>query len=941
MWLGVALTGLVAVACTSGGGLVPIPNPGDTRFAGAPVEQGGYLAGAEDGGNYRSEPEASTIQPDDPQREIDEADIVKVEGSLLYALNQYRGLYIIDIVNPDQPVIRGHLDVYGYPVEMYVRQGRAYVVLSNYFRVWQALEDPEAEIGSAIVAVDVSVSESPVELSRFWVPGYVSDTRIVGDVLYGVSNRYSWFRYYYPTEDWEDTTHLLSINIADPDNIYEVDRAVFPRDGGWDNHVHVTPRAIYVATSGYAEEGSQTDIRYVDISDPQGHLALGATIRIPGVVQDRWQMDEHNGVFRVVMPESWWGNSEPKVYTYRIHSPTDIRHLATLQLQLPRPESLTAVRFDGTRAYVVTYERVDPLFVVDLSDPESPVQAGELEMPGWLDHIVPRGDRLVAFGHDDSGGSSNLAISLFDVSDAWQPTLIERVNAGEGWGWLTDERDNYDKLFKVIDSEGLILLPFMQCGGDYWRCTGGVQLVDFTRDSLTRRGTVVHEGYIRRALLAGGRLMTLSDQRLQVLDISDRDTPVKTADVALSRNVNQFAVVNGVAVQLVGDWWMGNTSLVVLPLGQHDLGQALAEITVDAPYARMFTRGNNVFLLHRDLDQPDLLRLQAYDLSVPTQPLLADELLLEGYSWSYYGYYWDWWWWGWYYPRADEVVVAGDAMVLHQVRRWSWCETCDNDRLLVVDISDPFNLGDPQELDLAGRDWVAGLQVTGDEVRFTHYSVMPQHDPEGRPLVRYFLNRLDVSNPAQAVLRTPVNVPGVVLGSDLARGLVYTEDFQYSSGGYQLSRSVNVLSLGDSYAVLRGRVGLPEDIGRLVLHGQRVWSVKNRWWYSEDTNTYHNESGLVGVNLSNVYYPSLMAETPLPVPYASLYDVVGGRAIIGTWWYVSGLMIFDVTGPSPQFERHVRTQGWVSDLTQHGGDIYVATGPYGVVRIEQDYTGSP
>ena len=178
-----------------------------------------------------------------------------------------------------------------------------------------------------------------------------------------------------------------------------------------------------------------------------------------------------------------------------------------------------------------------------------------------------------------------------------------------------------------------------------------------------------------------------------------------------------------------------------------------------------------------------------------------------------------------------------------------------------------------------------------------------------------------------------MNVPGVLLGSDLARGLVYTEDFQYADEGYGLGRTVNVVALSDYQATLRGRVSLPEDTGRLVLHGERAFSVRNRWWYDDQTGDYHNESSLMGVDLSNMFFPTLLPETKLPVPYASLYDVVGGHAVVGTWWYVSGLMVFDVSGNLPQFERHVRTQGWVSDLYRQGSDLYIATGPYGVQKL--------
>ena len=42
-----------------------------------------------------------------------------------------------------------------------------------------------------------------------------------------------------------------------------------------------------------------------------------------------------------------------------------------------------------------TYERIDLLWIVDLSDPREPVIKGELEVPGWSTYIQPLGDRLL------------------------------------------------------------------------------------------------------------------------------------------------------------------------------------------------------------------------------------------------------------------------------------------------------------------------------------------------------------------------------------------------------------------------------------------------------------------------------------------------------------------------------------------------------------------
>ena len=644
---------LGAAACSSTPDVPHAPDPGDSDFISAAPGGGGAYGAAEDSSTEGGRNEAPAAQETTPEREIEEADIVKLDGNLLYALNSYRGLYIIDMADPDDPEILGHQDMFGYPVEMYVRDGRAYVVLSNYFRMWLTADgDADPEVGSNVTVVDVLEPSAPFVLSRFHMPGYVTDTRIVGDVLYTVSNRYWWF-WYYGGHDNEDTTTVMSLNIADPATIHLVDDYTFDRCEGWDNHIHVTTEAIYVASSCWDYDGYSTQVRYVDISNPAGQMALGAQFEFEGVVRDRWALSEHDGVLRVVAADTWWSTDNPRIHTYNVTSPTQIQPLATLELQLPRPESVTATRFDGERAYVVTYERIDPLYTVDLSDPTTPVQSGELEMPGWLDHIVPRGNRLVALGHDEVNGETRLAVSLFDVTQLSQPTLLSRVHFGEGWGWLTDERDNFDKVFKVLDGPGLILVPFMQWVENsqtgWWRYKGGVQLIDFTNDALTLRGHAQHDGYIRRALVHNHRLVTLSDQRLQVMDIGDRDNPTPTADLALSRNVTQFAVMGNYAVQLVGDWYRGNTSVVVLPLSDPDLGEPIAELAIEAPYARLFSNDDHLFVLYRDVEDYSI-KLQSVDLSDPSNPQLAGLLTLPE-TFDTYGYYYGWWWWGsWWYP---------------------------------------------------------------------------------------------------------------------------------------------------------------------------------------------------------------------------------------------------------------------------------------------------
>ena len=177
-WLG-ALVGSLLLGLTACGDspAVPFaPLPGDSAFESAPPDEGGWLNGLYE--DDRTDPDLPA--PDDAPvvgatiaHALEEANIVRRVGDILYALNRYRGLYVLDIGDPDHPTLLAHLDVYGQPVQMYARAGHIFLILSDYFRVWRDAAEPHAEIGSAVIALDVSEPSSPIELSRYHLPGFV------------------------------------------------------------------------------------------------------------------------------------------------------------------------------------------------------------------------------------------------------------------------------------------------------------------------------------------------------------------------------------------------------------------------------------------------------------------------------------------------------------------------------------------------------------------------------------------------------------------------------------------------------------------------------------------------------------------------------------------------------------------------------------------------
>ena len=102
------------------------------------------------------------------------------------------------------------------------------------------------------------------------------------------------------------------------------------------------------------------------------------------------------------------------------------------QLEIGKPnESITAMRFFNDVSYAVTFERTDPLYVLDLSDPANPRALAELNITGFSSYLQSMNDDntlLLSIGEeaDEEGFSLGLAISVFDATDPANPFLAAR-----------------------------------------------------------------------------------------------------------------------------------------------------------------------------------------------------------------------------------------------------------------------------------------------------------------------------------------------------------------------------------------------------------------------------------------------------------------------------------------------------------------------------------
>ncbi|MFO0760839.1 MAG: beta-propeller domain-containing protein [Byssovorax sp.] len=729
---------------------------------------------------------------DDPARAIEEADIIQVQNGRLYALSQFSGLSIVDISNPAHLTLLGRRSMTGIPFEMYLRDGVIYAMFSSY---WAPVYDEVKNTltwqqTSHVQALDVSDPANIGELGEFDLPGNISDSRLVGDVLYAVSyeDGYCW-----GCEQNKPATTVTSINVSDPAHAVQIDTLDFTAPdpygyGWWRRSISVNDQRMYVAGIEWDGTGEgHSTIQVVDISDPAGGLVKGATVEAAGQIESRWQMDERDGVLRVVsQPGIWWTNGVPQVQTFTVTSSQEVTPLATMSLTLPKPERLRSVRFDQARAYAITSEQTDPLFTIDLTDPAHPAQLAALEIPGWIYHMEPRGDRLFALGYDNTNEQGSLQVSLFDVADMAHPTMLSRVAFGGQWSSLPEDQDRIHKAFKINDDLGAIFVPYSAwvATNDPYGCgsyESGIQIIDFTNDGLTKRGDAPVTGWTRRSFIDNGKLFGLSDAEVRAYDIANRDAPAALGRLPLSINVTATHVVGDKVVRIAADWWSGQARLDVVPKADPATAEPLSSVDLDTSGkgacgglsyygARIFHQGNFVYLIAPSYmyEGPSSQTVvQVFDVSDPSAPALAGQTSLD---FDIYGG----WWSGNIVSTGDNVVQVGTTLIFQKLSRTSWDEnSTEQSTLVLVDLSDPQHPAESASLSMPSGLGHTPLLVAGTEILTSHWETVG--DDSGK--VRFYLDRVLIMGAGTPLAVPPVNVPGSLAAFDAESGHVLTVDY--------------------------------------------------------------------------------------------------------------------------------------------------------------------
>jgi uncharacterized secreted protein with C-terminal beta-propeller domain len=297
-----------------------------------------------------------------------------------------------------------------------------------------------------------------------------------------------------------------------------------------------------------ARERDKTVIHKFRIDE--GEITYVAKAEVSGTLLNQFSMDEYKGYLRVATTTQFWTRGRGLVQFNNVYVLDPAFNITGKLEEIALDERIFSTRFIGDRLYMVTFKRIDPLFVVDLSNPQSPQILGKLKIPGFSDYLHPYDENhIIGVGKETStsewGGVSikGVKLSLFDVSDVEHPAQIDTYEIGLP-GTDSEALRDY-KAFLFDKNKSLLVIPIREVRGErgyderigYYtqRIWQGAYVFNLTlKDGFILKGTVTHlEDYeqdyyygnspsaVRRSLYMNNTLYTISARKILMNDLDD------------------------------------------------------------------------------------------------------------------------------------------------------------------------------------------------------------------------------------------------------------------------------------------------------------------------------------------------------------------------------------------------------------------------------------
>jgi len=352
-------------------------------------------------------------------------------------------VYQIDVSDPTNPTVIGELTLDGVLVSSRLTNGHLILVLTI---------QPELPGGPSSAAIARMTLDEVLPKAR--LGGGPAEVAV------------PWQRWLRPAAaDGYCITSVVSLDAANVETI--VDSVAVLANAGT---IYASTAALYITDTAYTTSAAprlHTAIHKFSFEE-DGTTPYVASGNVPGRPINQFALSERAGYLRVATEVTssawaWAGGAElfggdvavssdqaaddandaeaaepPYSAVYVLQAADSDLQVVGHVAGIAPNESMYAARFVDDRAFLVTFERIDPLFIVDLTDPTQPQVLGELKIPGYSEYLHPLGDsHLIGVGYavetfEPWGFTepSSVQLSLFDVSDWSDPQLVEQITIG-------------------------------------------------------------------------------------------------------------------------------------------------------------------------------------------------------------------------------------------------------------------------------------------------------------------------------------------------------------------------------------------------------------------------------------------------------------------------------------------------------------------------------
>jgi inhibitor of cysteine peptidase len=512
---------------------------------------------------------------------VDEADIIKTDGEYIYLVSGNKTI-IVKAYPPEQAQVLSEIELEGTVAGIFINGDRLVVFEEEtpYYPYYDYYDLPtlkESYIGYTppktyikVKVYDVSDRKNPRLQRELFADGQYVSSRMVGNYTYVVINESVYEQddelnlpriysgddekeipateiYYSDVSDYYYMyTTIMAINIQNNDQEPTYETILL----GASSNLYVSLNNIYLTFPVWGRDmgdSEKTSIHRIHIDGDQ--IEYVASGEVPGMVLNQFSMDEYDGYFRVATT-TYEGTDQNNIYTLNMA----LNITGSLEGLAPG-ETIYSARFMGERGYLVTFKQVDPLFVIDLSDPSNPEELGYLKVTGYSDYLHPYDEtHIIGIGKEttDAGEFAwyqGVKISLFDVSDVSNPQEISKLEIGDRG---TDSPVLSDhKAFLFDKSRNLLVMPILVAevdvseypegvpswayGEPVWQ---GAYVFHVSLDvGLNITGRITHiespleEGYyyyyspfsVKRSLYIDDVLYTISDAKIQMNSLENLD----------------------------------------------------------------------------------------------------------------------------------------------------------------------------------------------------------------------------------------------------------------------------------------------------------------------------------------------------------------------------------------------------------------------------------